>query len=94
MRITHMVDIGTFHQHHLFFHHIARDGMSDRRIRFMTVHAFQLDSLTIYIIVTSRQPEFIFFSRCILDLDLTEPDDRRGCLHHFPFSILNSATSV
>ena len=88
MRITHMVDIGTFHQHHLFFHHIARDGMSDRRIRFMTVHAFQLDSLTIYIIVTSRQPEFIFFSRCILDLDLTEPDDRRGCLHHFPFSIL------
>ena len=54
MRITHMVDIGTFHQHHLFFHHIARDGMSDRRIRFMTVHAFQLDGLTIYIIVTSR----------------------------------------
>ena len=87
MRITHMVDIGTLHQHHLFFHHIARDGMPDRRIRLMAVDTFQLDSLTIYIIVTSGQPEFIFFCRCIFDFHFTETDNSRNCFHRFAFGI-------
>ena len=82
-----MVDISTLHQHHLFFHHIARDGMPDRRIRFMAVHAFQLDGLTIYIIVTSGQSEFIFFSRCIFDFDFAETDNSRNGFYRFAFGI-------
>ncbi len=88
MRITHMVDIRTFHQHYLFFHHLTGDGMSYCRIGFMTVYPFQLDSFSIDIVVTSCKPEFIRRCRRILDFHLTESHNSRNRLNRLVLLVL------
>ena len=59
VREADMVDVASFHQHHLLFHLLASDGVASRRIRLMTVHALQLHGLSVDIEVATGQAELI-----------------------------------
>ena len=91
MRVTNVVDIGTFHQHHFLFHHLTGDGMAYGRIAFVAVHAFQLDSLTIYIIVASGQSELVFRSGRIFYFHFAETDSGGDCFYRTAFLIFQLA---
>ena len=97
VRITYMVDIGTFHHHDFVFHHFAGDGMSHTRIGFMTVDTFQFYRFTVYIIVTSGQSEFIFRCGSIFDFHFTETDMSRNsfeCTSFFIFQFSHQCIEV
>ena len=77
VRVTYVIDIGTLHHHHFFGHTFTSDVVTTFRICFVTVYPFHLDRLTIQVIVTTRQTEFILIRWSILDFDFTETDSSR-----------------
>ena len=80
-----MIDVGTLHQHNLFFHHLTGNGVPYSRIGFVAVHSFQFDRLSVHIIITSGKSEFIFGGRSILNLHFAETDNGGN---HFNGSVL------
>lgn len=94
MGVTDMIDIGTFHQHHFVFHHLAGDGMANSRITFMTVDTLQFNGLAIDVIVASGQSEFVIRSGRIFDFHFAETDSGRDCFHCAAFLSFNSPTNV
>ena len=70
--VSYVVDIGTFHQHHFFFHLLARNHFSGGWIGFVAVHPFQFHRHIVDVIIASRQSEFIIFGFGIADFHRSE----------------------
>ena len=74
MGVADMVDVGTLHQHDFFLHLLASDGMAHRGIRLVAIDSFQFGCLSVDVVITACQPEFVFGSRSIFYLYFTETD--------------------
>lgn len=59
MAVAHMVDIGTFHHHHVALHIFTCHGVTAFRMRLMTVDTFQFHRLTVDVEISPRLPELI-----------------------------------
>ena len=88
VRVTYVVDVRTLHHHHFFGHAFTSDIVTQLRICFVTVHTLHLDRLTIQIVVTTSQTEFVLIRRSILDFDFTETDSSRERFDSASFLIL------
>ena len=77
-----MVDVTLLHEHHLFFHLLASDGMSARRIVLVAVHTFHLDGLTIEIIVAPCESELVFLGGGVLNFYFSETYIGREGFHY------------
>ena len=77
VRVTHMVDVAALHQEHFFFHLFARNVVTRFGVCFMTVHTLHLDGLSVQVVVTSGQSEFVLVGRCVLDFDFAEAHNGR-----------------
>ena len=91
VRVAHMVDVATLHQHDFLFHLLHRDSVACSRIDFLTVDTFQLHRLAVHVVVASGQSELVFAGRRILDFDLAEAQSGRERLYDTAFLILQLA---
>ena len=74
---AHVVDVSALHHHNLFLHLLARDGMSALGVRLMSVHALQLQRLTVHVEVAACQSELVGLSLCVQNLHRAESYLRR-----------------
>ena len=72
MRISYMIDIGAFHDHDLFCHSFATDGMTGFGRTLVPINAFQFHRFIVYIKITACQSEFIVFSFSVFDFHFAE----------------------
>ena len=86
--VTHVVDVGSLHHHHLFEHVLTRQCMSRLGSCFVAVHALQLHGLAVDVIVSTSQFELIVLSLSILDFHLAEAGVGRYGLHHLALLVL------
>ena len=81
VRATYMVDITTQHDHHLFVHLLASDGMTTNKVILVAVYTLHLDGLAVEVIVTTSQTKLIILSLGVADLNLAEAHICRSGLH-------------
>ena len=85
--VAHVVDVTTLHQHHFLLHLLTSDGMTTLGVCFVTVHTLHLDGLAIEIIIATCLAKFVIVSSSLLNLNLTESDNRREGFEHLIFGI-------
>ena len=73
-----MVDVGALHHHHLFFLHLASDGMTNGGMALVAVHTLQLHGLAVDVVVATSQTELVLIGRSVLDFNLAETYDCRN----------------
>ena len=91
VRVAHVVDVATLHQHDFLFHLLHRYSVACSQIDFLTVDTFQLHRLAVHVVVASGQSELVFAGRRILDFDLAEAQSGRERLYDTAFLILQLA---
>ena len=82
VRVAHVVDVGTLHQHNLLVLHLASDGMANGGMALVTVNTLQLHGLAVDVVVAASQTELVLVGRSVLDLNLAETNDGGNGLQH------------
>ena len=77
-----VVDVGLLHEHNLMFHLFTRNHLTSQRICVVTINAFELQSLTIDVVISACQAEFVLLSRSIFDFNCAETCLETDGLHH------------
>ena len=88
MTVAHVVDVAALHQHHLFFHLFASDGVAPLRGIFVAVHALHLHGLVVEVIIAPGQSEFIVVGGGLTDFAGAETYDGADRLYHVALGVL------
>ena len=91
MAVSYMINVASLHDDDFFQHLFARNVVTCSGACFVAVHTFHLDSLTVKVVVTSCQSEFVVFSCSLLYFYLTESYCGRECFYHFSFLVFQLA---
>ncbi len=62
MGVSDMVDVGSFHQHDLFFHLLVGNDLTFFRVGLMAVNSFKFNCFSIDIEITASQTKLIICS--------------------------------
>ena len=87
MREADMIDVAPFHQHHLLEHLLASNGVTRRRIGFMTVHTLEFHGFIVHVEVSSCQLELVFLRFCLANLDGPNAEVGRSAIEQSSFLV-------